>query len=127
MLDLFELKKLKQYLEDKSFLNRVAAVKLVRTSHIPLGPPLTLSPHTSHLTSSEKYIRALWVFPSAQENKRMFAEYLMKHHGVSVDPHTMFDTHVKRIHEYKRQLLNALHIITLYNSEALSASQTHLV
>ena len=47
----------------------------------------------------------------------MFADYLMKHHGVSVDPHSMFDTHVKRIHEYKRQLLNALHIITLYNSK----------
>jgi starch phosphorylase len=50
-----------------------------------------------------------------RENKRMFAEYLMKHHGISVDPNSMFDTHVKRIHEYKRQLMNALHIITLYN------------
>lgn len=65
MLDLFELKKLKQCLEDKSFLNRVAAVKLVRTSHI------TLSPHTSHLTSSEKQIRALWVFPSTGEQENV--------------------------------------------------------
>ena len=55
----------------------------------------------------------------------MFADYLMKQHGVAVDPHSMFDTHVKRIHEYKRQLLNALHIITLYNSEALLQG-THL-
>ena len=41
----------------------------------------------------------------------------MKHHGIAIDPNSMFDTHVKRIHEYKRQLMNALHMITLYNSE----------
>ena len=46
MLDLFELKKLKQYLEDKSFLNRVAAVKLVRTSHLALPSHLALTHHT---------------------------------------------------------------------------------
>ena len=55
----------------------------------------------------------------------MFAEYLMKHHGISVDPNSMFDTHVKRIHEYKRQLMNALHIITLYNSEFGQPQQQH--
>jgi starch phosphorylase len=50
-----------------------------------------------------------------QENKMQLAAYLEKHLGVVVDPSSMFDVHVKRIHEYKRQLLNILHIITMYN------------
>lgn len=48
-------------------------------------------------------------------NKQSLAEYILKHNGISVDPASMFDCQVKRIHEYKRQLLNLLHIITLYN------------
>ena len=52
-----------------------------------------------------------------QENKLKFAEYLKETHGVVVNPDSMFDVQVKRIHEYKRQLLNALHIITFYNSK----------
>ena len=43
------------------------------------------------------------------------ATYIQKSFGVKVDPASMFDIQVKRIHEYKRQLLNILHIITLYN------------
>jgi starch phosphorylase len=43
------------------------------------------------------------------------ASYIEKNFNVSVDPASMFDMQVKRIHEYKRQLLNILHIITLYN------------
>jgi starch phosphorylase len=50
-----------------------------------------------------------------QENKMKLAEYLEKHLKVKVDPSSMFDVHIKRIHEYKRQLLNILHIITMYN------------
>ena len=45
----------------------------------------------------------------------MFAEHLKDKYGVDVDPLSMFDCQVKRIHEYKRQLLNCLHVITLYN------------
>lgn len=41
--------------------------------------------------------------------------YLEKQQNVIIDPDSMFDVQVKRIHEYKRQLLNILHIITLYN------------
>jgi len=49
-------------------------------------------------------------------NKVRLAEYIKKHcHGAIVDPHSMFDIQVKRIHEYKRQLLNALHVIHLYH------------
>ncbi|KAF7271926.1 glycogen phosphorylase [Rhynchophorus ferrugineus] len=50
-----------------------------------------------------------------QENKLKLAQLLEKDYGVKVNPASMFDIHVKRIHEYKRQLLNCLHIITLYN------------
>lgn len=50
-----------------------------------------------------------------QENKLKLAEILEQDYGVKVNPASMFDIHVKRIHEYKRQLLNCLHIITLYN------------
>jgi glycogen phosphorylase len=49
------------------------------------------------------------------DNKRALARYLREFVGVTVDPETMFDIQVKRIHEYKRQLLNVLHVITLFN------------
>ncbi|MBU1565942.1 MAG: glycogen/starch/alpha-glucan phosphorylase [Proteobacteria bacterium] len=48
-------------------------------------------------------------------NKAHLAEYIKKHCRVTVDPQSMFDIQVKRIHEYKRQLLNALHLIHLYH------------
>jgi starch phosphorylase len=47
--------------------------------------------------------------------KAAFAEWLRSASGQTVDPHTIFDSQVKRIHEYKRQLLNALRIVVLYN------------
>lgn len=50
-----------------------------------------------------------------QENKMKFAAHLEEHYKVKINPSSMFDVQVKRIHEYKRQLLNCLHIITLYN------------
>ncbi|KAK2539032.1 Pygl [Columba guinea] len=50
-----------------------------------------------------------------QENKVKFASYLEKEYKVKINPSSMFDVHVKRIHEYKRQLMNCLHIITMYN------------
>ncbi|KMY87582.1 glycogen phosphorylase [Drosophila simulans] len=50
-----------------------------------------------------------------QENKLKLAAILEKDYGVKINPSSMFDIQVKRIHEYKRQLLNCLHIITLYN------------
>ncbi len=49
------------------------------------------------------------------EAKRKLAEYIKDEHGWSIDPESLFDVQVKRIHEYKRQLLNALHIVILYN------------
>ncbi|XP_050753731.1 glycogen phosphorylase, liver form isoform X2 [Gymnogyps californianus] len=50
-----------------------------------------------------------------QENKVKFALYLEKEYKVKMNPSSMFDVHVKRIHEYKRQLMNCLHVITMYN------------
>jgi starch phosphorylase len=47
-------------------------------------------------------------------NKVALAQHLQKLHGVTIDPNTLFDVHVKRIHEYKRQHLNALHVISMY-------------
>jgi len=49
------------------------------------------------------------------QNKIALADYLLRAQGVKINPDTMFDIQVKRMHEYKRQLLNALHIIYLYN------------
>ncbi|XP_066451893.1 glycogen phosphorylase, brain form [Eleutherodactylus coqui] len=50
-----------------------------------------------------------------QENKLKFATYLENEYKVKINPSSLFDVQVKRIHEYKRQILNCLHIITLYN------------
>ena len=48
-------------------------------------------------------------------NKQRLAEYIRRETGISLDPNSLFDVQVKRIHEYKRQLLNVLHVITRYN------------
>ena len=48
-------------------------------------------------------------------NKRRLADYVRRVTGVAIDPASMFDVHIKRIHEYKRQLLNVLHVITRFN------------
>ncbi|MBK9572189.1 MAG: glycogen/starch/alpha-glucan phosphorylase [Rhodoferax sp.] len=50
-----------------------------------------------------------------QDNKARLAQLIEQRLSIRVDPHSMFDVQIKRIHEYKRQLLNVLHIITLYN------------
>lgn len=48
-------------------------------------------------------------------NKLRLAKYIKEHNGVDVDPRSIFDVQVKRLHEYKRQLLNILHVMYLYN------------
>ncbi|CAF4487374.1 unnamed protein product, partial [Rotaria magnacalcarata] len=50
-----------------------------------------------------------------QENKHRLAEWLFKTQNQKINPMSLYDMQVKRIHEYKRQLLNVLHVITLYN------------
>jgi glycogen phosphorylase len=63
------------------------------------------------------------------ENKARLSNHLRWYHGFNIDPHSIFDVQVKRIHEYKRQLLNVLHIIHLYcelerNPNALKTPRT---
>ncbi len=49
------------------------------------------------------------------QNKLRLAKYIREHNGIEVDPHSIFDVQVKRLHEYKRQLMNILHVMYLYN------------
>lgn len=51
-----------------------------------------------------------------------FGQYLEQEYRVKINPASMFDVHVKRIHEYKRQLLNCLHIIVMYNRTPFTSS-----
>ena len=71
------------------------------------------------LSKLERYVddpafRAEWRAVKAS-NKADLAAHILRQTGVVVDPNSMYDVMVKRLHEYKRQLLNALHIVTLYN------------
>ena len=50
-----------------------------------------------------------------KQNKIRLAKYIKEHNGIEVDPNSIFDVQVKRLHEYKRQLMNILHVMYLYN------------
>uniref|UniRef100_A0A0P4VYA7 Alpha-1,4 glucan phosphorylase n=1 Tax=Scylla olivacea TaxID=85551 RepID=A0A0P4VYA7_SCYOL len=74
------------------------------------------------LVNDSGFIRTIQV--AKQENKMRLAKQLEQDYGVKVNPSSMFDIQVKRIHEYKRQLLNCMHIITLYNRIKANPSGT---
>ncbi|PAA59566.1 hypothetical protein BOX15_Mlig026082g1 [Macrostomum lignano] len=65
------------------------------------------------LQNDQNFLREL--MKVKDQNKRKFAEYIDREFKIKVDPSSMFDIQVKRIHEYKRQLLNCLYVITQYN------------
>lgn len=71
------------------------------------------------LKSLEKYAedsKALDEFMQIKyENKLRLAKYIKENNGIDVDPNSIFDVQVKRLHEYKRQLMNILHVMYLYN------------
>ncbi len=60
-----------------------------------------------------------------RRNKKLLARYVLRKLGLGINPSTLFDVHIKRIHEYKRQLLNVLHVITLYNRLRGQNGQPH--
>ena len=85
------------------------------TEHI--GPDwITDLPQLKKLAVYADDEKALQEFMNIKfKKKERLAKYILEHNGVEVDPHSIFDVQVKRLHEYKRQLLNILHVIYLYN------------
>jgi glycogen phosphorylase len=69
-----------------------------------------LRPHASDAAFGAAFAAA------KRDNKQRLAAFVTRQLGVALDPDSLFDVHVKRIHEYKRQLLNVLHVITRYNA-----------
>ncbi|HEX9022502.1 MAG TPA: glycogen/starch/alpha-glucan phosphorylase [Geobacteraceae bacterium] len=70
--------------------------------------------HKLRPLAEDPEFRARWQ-EVKRENKRRLASYILRHNQIEVNADSLFDCQVKRFHEYKRQLLNVLHIITLYN------------
>jgi starch phosphorylase len=65
------------------------------------------------LSGDPEFIQA--VHAAKRQNKLRLAQWVERNLGIDLDPDSLFDVQVKRIHEYKRQLLNALHVVTRYN------------
>ena len=68
-----------------------------------------LIPHAESAEFRKKWLEV------KQQKKDFLAKYILSRNGITVNTASLFDIHVKRMHEYKRQLLNCLHVITLYN------------
>jgi len=64
--------------------------------------------------AEDAQFRSAWI-ETKRENKKRLARYVLRKVGAELNTESLFDVHIKRIHEYKRQLLNVLHVITLYN------------
>lgn len=62
-----------------------------------------------------------------RDNKTELAKYIMEHNGIAVDPDSLFDVQIKRLHEYKRQLLKAMHIIYRYKMITENPSQASML
>jgi len=73
-----------------------------------------LKPYAKEKAFQEKFMAV------KRDNKAKLSDYILAKTGVSVDPDSIFDIQVKRLHEYKRQLLNVLHIMDLYNQIKLN-------
>lgn len=67
-----------------------------------------LAPYADDKKAQEEFMQIKY------ENKLRLAKYIKEHNGIEVDPNSIFDVQVKRLHEYKRQLLNILHVMHLY-------------
>ena len=129
MKDLFQLKKLQPLATSAAFKKRISEVKKVSLHLCVYGDSPSFATIFNRCWSHSSFFGlcvCVCVCVCVQENKAKFAEYLKETHGVVVNPDSLFDVQVKRIHEYKRQLLNALHIITFYNSECVCLPSTSL-
>jgi starch phosphorylase len=84
--------------------------KRIGTDWITDLPELTkLVPYAQDEASIQEFMQIKY------RNKVRLAEYIKKHNGIDINPNSIFDVQVKRLHEYKRQLLNILHVMYLYN------------
>ncbi|WP_038912118.1 glycogen phosphorylase [Dickeya dadantii] len=90
-------------------LSKVLDDTIGKTWRTDLSQLADLKPHIDFPVFLQKVRKA------KQENKKRLAIYIAQHLDIVVDPNALFDVQIKRIHEYKRQLLNVLHLITLYN------------
>ena len=85
------------------------------SNHIGKGW-ITDLPQLAQLKSLAEDENALKEFMDIKyQNKLRLAKYIKEHNGIDVDPHSIFDVQIKRMHEYKRQLMNILHVMYLYN------------
>ncbi len=100
-------------MDDDAFIRDIANVKQVRQkiSHNQSGIECIFD---INMIAIRWYTVCLF-----QENKMKLAALLEEQYKVKINPNSMFDVQVKRIHEYKRQLMNCLHIITLYNRKSM--------
>ena len=82
-----------------------------------IGPEwITDLPHIHKLAVYADDIKCQQEFMNIKyQNKMRLAKYILENNGIEVDPRSIFDVQVKRLHEYKRQLLNILHVMYLYN------------
>lgn len=92
--------------------SRLAALISSEIGHDWIVHPETLQEFRQH-AHNEEVQRELQEI--REHNKKDLARFVKETQGITLNPHSIYDVHIKRIHEYKRQLLNALHILHLYN------------
>ena len=95
--------------QSNSELSRLITSAIGESWVTDLGRLEQLVPLAEDAAFREEWMKA------KRQNKKRLARYILRKTGLGVNPDTLFDVQVKRIHEYKRQLLNALHAITLFN------------
>ncbi|MCE0490167.1 glycogen phosphorylase [Pantoea sp. Mb-10] len=99
-------------------LSEVLDETIGRTWRTDLSQLSDLTPHIDYPAFIEQVADAKFA------NKKRLAEWVAKNMDIVLDPHALFDVQIKRIHEYKRQLLNVLHVITRYNRIKADPSAT---
>ena len=127
ILEKQELKDFYQMMPEK-FNNKTNGITQRRSLHMEIRSLLIGSQIRSVTDGSQICLRSTKLKPLVEDedarrefmeikyqNKVRLAKYIKEHNGIDVDPRSIFDIQVKRLHEYKRQLLNILHIMYLYN------------